>query len=182
MKYPTYCWLRYLLDCHIKYIHLVLYWPPLEGGRKRRRPILKLLVWANVPPKMVVDMAKTCVVALCWLFIIFYNYICVRRLQKRSCTISLFTRLDLFKTLTIFARWEVLTLATTCISWTIFFYPLKLSFPWSPATGGLNNMSLEIRGGENEIRQRQVRRGMSEVFRANVRTTDWVGSIPNTII
>ena len=31
---------------------------------------------------------------------------------------------------------------------TFFFYPLELSFPWSPATGGLNNMSLEIRGGE----------------------------------
>ena len=55
---------------------------------------------------------------------------------------------------------------------TFLFYPLELSFPWSPATGGLNNMSLEIRGGGNEIRQRHVRRGMSEVFRANVRTTD----------
>ena len=122
-------------------------------GRKRRRPISELLVWANVPLKIVVDMAKTCVVAFCWWYlpsIIFYNYICVRRLQKRSCTISLFTRLDLFKTLTIFARWEVLTLATTCISWTIFFYPLELSFPWSPATGGLNSMSLEIRGGETK--------------------------------
>ena len=78
----------------------------------------------------------------------------------------------LVKTVAIFARWEVLTLATTYISLPFLFYPLELSFPWSPATGGLNNMSLEIRGGGNEIRQRQVRRGMSEVFRANVRTTD----------
>jgi len=78
----------------------------------------------------------------------------------------------LVKTEAILARWEVLTLATTDISSPFFFYPLELSFPWSPATGGLNNMSLEIRGGGNEIRQRQVRRGMSEVFRANVRTTD----------
>ena len=122
----------------------------MEGGRKRRRPILKLLVWANVPPKMVVDMAKTCVVALCWLFIIFYNYICVRRIHKRSWTVSLFIRLDLVKTVAILARWEVLTLATTYISLPFFCYPLELSFPWSPATGGLNNMSLEIRGGETK--------------------------------
>ena len=54
---------------------------------------------------------------------------------------------------------------------TFFFYSLELSFPWSPATGGLNNMSLEIRGGERNPPS-QVRRGMSEVFRANVRTTD----------
>ena len=56
----------------------------------------------------------------------------------------------LVKTEAILARWEVLTLATTDISSPFFFYPLELSFPWSPATGGLNNMSLEIRGGETK--------------------------------
>ena len=181
MKYPTYCWLRYLLDCHIKYIHLVLYWPPLEGGRKRRRPILKLLVWANVPPKIVVDIWKTCVVAFCWI-ITFYNYICVRRLPKRCGRFPCLSVWVFGQNGSNFRTMGGVDVGYNVHIFTFFILSSRAQLSMVPRYRRPEQHVSWNQGGGNEIRQRHVRRGMSEVFRANVRTTDWVGSVLNTII
>ena len=153
----------------------------MEGGRKRRRPIFKLLVWANVPPEMVVDIWKTCVVAFCWI-ITFYNYICVRRLPKRCGRFPCLSVWVFGQNGGNFSTMGGVDVGYNWHIFTIFFLSSRTQLSMVPRYRRPEQHVSWNQGGGNEIRQRQVRRGMSEVFRANVRTTDWVGSVLNTII